>query len=194
MTSAIAAGASVIPDLDHPDARPSAHFGLISKVISKGIAQAAGGHRKATHSLFFAALVAALTLGVGWLPSSIGQWCAALVCGFCCSVGLALIGPSVGMRVPTWLDLAVAGGSGWWVWNNFADIRWTLPVIAAYGVLIHIACDLVTKGGVPVFWPITKKRVALHLFRVGGAGESIASLLGFALLGLAIWRAISSIS
>ena len=191
VTCAVAAGASVIPDLDHPDSRPSKHFGILSKVIARGISQAAGGHRQATHSLLFATLLAALTAAVGWLPAPVGQSCAALACGFCCSIGLALIGPSMGIRVPAWVSIATAAGSGWWVWNNFYDIRWVLPLIAAYGVIIHIACDFVTKGGVPILWPITRRRIALHLFRVGGPGENIAALIGFASLVLVTWRAIN---
>lgn len=192
VTCAVAAGASVVPDLDHPDSKAAHHFGPLTKVISKGISQAAGGHRMATHSFAFAAALAAITYAIAWAPAPIGQWCAALACGFCCSVGLALIGPSFGFRVPTWVDLVVAGASGVWVWLHYDDIRWVLPVVAAYGVLVHILCDLVTKGGVPVLWPMSQRRVALHLFRVGGAGERFVGLLGLVLLGMATWRTLGT--
>ena len=190
VTCAVAAGASVIPDLDHPDARPARHFGILSRLLAKGISQAAGGHRMATHSVMFAAMLAAVTYAVGWLPTSAGAWCAALAAGFCCSVGCALIGPSFGIRIPGLASMAIAIGSGWWVWHHFSEIRWVLPVIAAYGVLAHIACDFVTKGGVPVLWPFSKRRMALQLFTVGGAGEHVAAALGMVLLGMAAWRVV----
>lgn len=185
VSCAIAAGASVLPDLDHPDSRPSSHFGVVSRLVAKGVSTAAGGHRMATHSALFALVLAGLTYSIVWLPSTVGQWCASLACGFCCSVALALIAPSFGIRIPTTVALIAAVLAGWWTWIRFDEIKWLLPVIAAYGVTMHIACDLVTRGGVPLFWPFTKRRIALNLFTVGGAGERVVSALGVCLLGAA---------
>ena len=189
VTTAVAAGASVIPDLDHPDARPAKHFGVLTKILAKGINKAAGGHRMVTHTAAFAVLLAAVTVGISWLPSEWGAWCAALACGFCCSVGTALVGPSLGFRIPTWADWAIAIGTGWWVWDNYITVQYMLPWLAIYGVTIHILCDAVTKGGVPLLWPITSKRFALSLFRVGGPGEQVASVIGVAGLIGALWYA-----
>lgn len=146
----------------------------------------------ATHSALFAAFLAGLTLSIVWMPGTVGRWCAALACGFCCSVALALIAPSFGFRVPTTLALVAAVLAGWWTWFRFDEVKWLLPVIAAYGVLMHIACDLVTRGGVPLLWPFTKRRIALKLFVVGGTGERVASALGVCLLGAAVWHAVST--
>ena len=194
LTGLIAGGASVLPDLDHPDARPSRHFGPLTRLIARGVHNAAGGHRMATHSLVFAVGLAVLAAAAAMVPGNAGRWAAAVMCGTCCSMGLALIGPSLGLRIPSTVDLIAAVAAGWWAWHAFGDIRWLLPVIAAYGVLAHIACDIVTKGGVPVLWPFTRRRFALSLFRVGGPGEQVASLAAFALLGYSTWRAVAIVS
>lgn len=194
VTCAVAAGASVIPDLDHPDSRPSAHFGIVSKMVARGVSQAAGGHRMATHSALFAVLLGAVTFAVAYAPLSVGRWIAAVACGFCCSVGLALVGPSMGFRVSSWASLVFALGTGWWVWSRYEDLAFVLPVIAAYGVIVHIACDMVTRGGVPLFWPFSRRRIALGLFAVGGPGERVASFIGFVLLALASWHAVRTLA
>ena len=144
----------------------------------------------ATHSLTFAAALAAAGAAAAVVGGDVGRWAAAVMCGLCCSMGLALVGPSLGLRVPTVVDIAVAVAAGWWVWHAFGDLRWLLPVLAGYGVLAHIICDIVTKGGVPVLWPFTRRRFALALFRVGGPGEQAASVLAVALLGYSIWRVV----
>ena len=297
VSTAVAAGAGVIPDLDHPDARVSRHFGVLSKWVAKGLNEASGGHRHGTHSFVFAALLtvgvlllsvwptvfAAVLCGVGSLASAVlrhihygtsrskmvtrialgflfaagvfwisnlvlsyftlgvccflALWCwgdigmaarnparekristftkvmvpvaasalvgallvwpsevsvgsAAIACGFCCSVGVTLVGPSLGFRIPFIVGLACAVVPAWYVWEHHEALVPLLPVLAGGGVLIHVACDSVTKGGVPIFWPFNKGWYALNWFAVGGKGESIASVIGVLGLGVAVFQAI----
>lgn len=190
----VAAGAGVIPDLDHPDARPSKHFGLLSRVVAKGLAEASGGHRLGTHSVAFAVMLGGFAWAATLMPDLWGRTAATAACAFCASVGLALVGPSLGFRVPTAAVLAAAALPGWFVYTQMARIGPLLPFLAAGGVLIHIACDAVTKGGVPVLWPFTGRRFALKLFRVGGPGENVATLVGVGLLAAAAWRVISPLA
>ena len=42
-TTVIAAGAGVVPDLDHPDAYPSRQFGMLTKIVSWATRSATGG-------------------------------------------------------------------------------------------------------------------------------------------------------
>ena len=190
ITTVVAAGAGVLPDLDHPDARPSRHFGPLSRIMARTINSASGGHRVGTHSLACAVLVGLLAYAAHLFPDYGGRYLAVVACGFCASVGLALVGPSIGLRVPTVADLAVGVGVGWWVWANFDAVSPGLWALAGGGVLIHILCDAVTKGGVPFFLPLSRKRFALGLFRVGGPGETAAAVIGVAGFAVAVWNAI----
>lgn len=195
MSSVIASGASVLPDLDHPDARASEHFGLITKILSKTTNKVAGGHRMATHTILFGLVLGLFTWSLRFWPEQVGVWPAAIVSGMCCSFGLALVGPSLGFRIPEWVNWASALGAGYWVWLRYIDWQLynLLPWIAVYGVLIHVLCDAVTKGGVPLFWPISDKRIALGIFRVGGTGEQIATVVGIVGFIGALWYASANV-
>ena len=188
-SSVIAAGAAVIPDLDHPDARVSTHAGFLSRFVARRINKLGGGHRMATHSLLFALLLGAVTLGVQYATLfGIGRWVTALVCAFCVSIGLALAAPSLGIRLPPAAALAITAGTGWVVYQNWSQLRWLIPLITVYGVVVHIACDAVTKGGVPIFLPFSKQKYALGWFRVGGSGEAVAQVVGvLVFLGLLVY-------
>lgn len=178
MSTGIAAGSGVIPDLDHPDARPSKHFGILTSVVSKAIESASGGHRLGTHSFVFVALIGAVTQLTTILPGDWARIAAAAACSFCVSVGVTLVGPSLGMRVPPAATMAATLLPAWYAWSQYETLAPLLWLLASGGTLCHILCDIVTKGGVPVLWPFTKRRVALGMFRVGGPGEAAASALG----------------
>lgn len=186
MTSLIAAGAAVVPDLDHPDSRPAEHFGLLSKAVSKVLEAGAGGHRAGTHSLVFPVLLGLALWGSSRLV--IGNLVAAVVCACCVSIGLALIGPSLGLRVPALMHLAAGAGVGWWVWGSYDEIKPMLWMVIAAGSAIHIICDAVTKGGVPLLMPLTRKRFGIPLFDVGGTGEGIAAAVGLIVLIVTGWE------
>ena len=190
ITTAVAAGAGVIPDLDHPDARPSKHFGICTRLVSRALNSASGGHRFGTHSFLFAALLGVISW-LAWLfPDEFGRLAASIACAFCASVGLTLAGPSLGIRIPSAVSVASAVIPAWYAWVYFDRISPFLWVLAAGGVIVHIACDAVTKGGVPLFWPFTKKRFMLGLFRVGGRGESVAGVIGVLGFGAGVWHVI----
>lgn len=185
-TGVVAAGSGVIPDLDHPDARPSRQFGLLSRLVAKTVAAGADGHRAGTHTLAFAAAVGL----IGWLAAILpvyGRLPSVLWCGFCASVGLALVGPSINLRVHPLAEVAAAAGVGMYVWHFFDRVAPLLWLLAAGGVVVHILCDVVTKGGVPVFRPFSRRRFCLRLFRVGGTGEALAGLLGYGLLAFGVF-------
>ena len=190
ITTIVAAGAGIIPDIDHPDARPAAHFGLLSKTVAKITNKAADGHRMATHSLMFAGLLGAAAWACQF--SVAGPYLAAVACGMCASVGLALVGPSLGFRVRPEADLGLGALVGWAVWYDYESMKSGLWAIAVYGVVIHCLCDAVTKGGVPFFYPLTRRKFAVGLFRVGGTGEAVASALGLAGFLYAGWRVLAA--
>ena len=190
VTTVVAAGAGVLPDLDHPDARPSRHFGPLSRLMAHTINSATGGHRVGTHSLACAAVVGLIAWACHWFPDYGGRPLATVACGFCASIGLALVGPSLGRRIHPTVDFAVGVGVGWWVWSDFDRISAALWVLAAGGVIVHCLCDAVTKGGVPLFLPITRKRFKLGLFAVGGPGETIAAVVGVVGFAVSVWNVL----
>ena len=185
MTALIAAGAAVIPDLDHPDSRPTEHFGLLSKTVSKILESGAGGHRAGTHSLAFPVLLGLALWGSSLL--TIGPVVTTVICACCVSVGLALIGPSLGLRVPALLHLGAGAAVGWWVWGSYEALKPLLWMTIAAGAAIHIICDAVTKDGVPLLMPLTRKRFGIPLFVTGGTGESIAAAAGMIVMIGAGW-------
>lgn len=190
VTTAIAAGSGVIPDLDHPAARGSEHYGMVSWLIAKIVGESADGHRAGTHTLAFAALMGGLAVAAGHWPEP-GRIGTTAWAAFCASVGLALIGPSLGFTVPVTADMVSALVVGAYVWARFEQVAPLLWLLAAGGVIVHIACDVVTKGGVPFLRPFTRRRFCLKLFSVGGWGEGIAGLLGYGLLVWAVYGVVS---
>ena len=57
--------------------------------------------------------------------------------------------------------------------------------MAALGCVAHILADALTITGVPLFWPVVRKRLGLPLVRTGGRLERAIIP---ALIGLAIWK------
>ena len=66
--------------------------------------------------------------------------------------------------------------------------------LVAYGWAAHLLADAVTEGGVPLLWPVWRRRLRLPLrlgLKTGGAGEALAvvagvvACLGWIALGLA---------
>jgi inner membrane protein len=52
-----------------------------------------------------------------------------------------------------------------------------LPLAIGLGWAVHIAGDLLTCGGVPLWWPLSRRRVSLPLCgRTGGMRESVLAV------------------
>lgn len=202
LSTVVASGAAVLPDLDEPEATAARSLGPAGRIASKTIRGAAGGHRQRTHTLLFAALMAALSYWIAGLWQASELWKslpAAILVGVCTLWGFLLIGRAVEDRgiskiVSTpvaWLAGLSASGimivaawvppeSAWgrWLFYVFTP-QWWLPAALGVGVVAHLLGDLPTKSGVPVFWPLLKVRLAFKIMRVGGKGERIASFIVF---------------
>ena len=189
VTTVVAAGAGVLPDLDHPDSNVARHYGPLSRVMSKTINSATGGHRVGTHSIACAVVVGTLAWLCALFPEYGGRHLAVVSCTFCASIGLALLRPSLNLKLRKELIPLIGFGVGWWTWVRFDEISSALWALAAGGVIVHILCDAVTKGGVPLLLPFSKRRFALGLFKVGGVGEKIATAVGILGLIAAGWHA-----
>lgn len=155
--AACAAGAALLPDLDHPSASPARAFGPISWLVAKPVAVISGGHRHATHSIIGAGV---FTAAAHW-ASSAGGW--PLIVALTLLFGLAIrgLGPQ-NLKDRRWrLDyadiagLAHAAAATWAAYmlvTSGMDLG-ILPWAVAIGVCAHIAGDLLTEQGCPLLWP-----------------------------------------
>src|SRR5664279_5262523 len=67
-TATVGAAAALLPDLDIESSTVSNLLGPVTRLLSRGVAWIAGGHRMGTHSLLALVFVALYTLAAG-LPS-----------------------------------------------------------------------------------------------------------------------------
>jgi membrane-bound metal-dependent hydrolase YbcI (DUF457 family) len=165
----IAAGAGVLPDIDHPDSTIARSFGFLTEAFAWVVRRISGGHRHGTHALIGITVFTAGAIAAGWYQLSgkpIGHTAftwhmvpAALYLALLYSSALRALqvgghhGDLIGIggaiaTCYTHADLAVIP-----VWH------WHVPLLAlaiALGTAAHIAGDELTHGGCPIFWPFSQ--------------------------------------
>lgn len=148
------AGAAILPDIDHPQATIAHTLGPVTHVVAKGVNLVSGGHRHATHSFFFAALMGLSTWGllVGFGPQAAG-WVMFAMGAFAIK-GLYLAPPkSKGPIVGGIVVAAEAAGLVWWV-DQYAVGGWGfLPWAVGFGCIMHLVGDCLTPERCPLLWP-----------------------------------------
>lgn len=168
VTSAFA----LLPDIDEPHSTVSTKLGPLSEVVSKVTNKLSGGHRHATHSLLFAALIGVATrYGLDW------RWTAPIIVAFSALLVLRILLPlGIGRRglIPFVLAAAVT----WWTIIHTGSARDWLPYAAFGGVVLHLIGDALTVEGVPFLWPLPF-RTAVPL--VGHTESMRESILGAAM-------------
>ncbi len=183
--TAVAAGAAMLPDLDHPSAGIAGTLGPVTRLLTRAVAALAGGHRQATHGLVFVALCA---VGAAAAVAA-GATAALVVAGVCVAFGLRALGPDE-LRDDPILDLelaAAAAGVTALAAATVATWSW-LPAAVGLGCLLHIAGDALTPRGVPLWWP-QPTRIGVAVFTTGSWAErALQAVLAFALLLLTGWR------
>ncbi|MFE0462190.1 metal-dependent hydrolase [Kitasatospora sp. NPDC058965] len=162
----LCAGAALLPDLDHHDGTIANFLGPISKILCRFVAWISGGHRHATHSLLFVALMGGGTwAGVTYL----GRYFTLGVAFFLLALAIkALRLHPPGDGVHTWLTvmgLSVVGVAVMDKWMPNAP-GW-LPYAVALGTLAHLLGDCLTKQGAPLLWP-HKERYEIVLIKRSG--------------------------
>lgn len=182
-------GMAMLPDLDHHSSTVAHMWGAPSRAVAAGVGACAGGHRNGTHSILG---VAALTL-LAWMADDWGGvWGRGTVIALAIGVALYACTPVIPdtvkigrkkIRVEESVlaaNLLISALGAWWLVTNTpaAATAW-LPYAVAAGMLTHIAGDWLTKGGVPLLWPIPW-RTALGLFTTGGRLEKVVVAPGFA--------------
>lgn len=184
------AGASLLPDLDHPRATLARSIPLAGGVAAGVVGALAGGHRQGLHSIL---AVAGCGLGT-WLLSPLvvplpGEL-------FAIPAGPALL--LLGMLAFAARSLRMAR-SWWTAWLLglllAAAASWLLPGLAAWlpfaitiGYAAHIAGDALTVGGVPLLWPLPTRIAMPVLGRTGSLREAglAVALSVYVLVALAL--------
>jgi membrane-bound metal-dependent hydrolase YbcI (DUF457 family) len=182
----LCAGAALLPDLDHHDGTIPNFLGPVSKLLCRFVAWISGGHRHATHSLLFVALVGG------------GTWAGVTYLGRPFTLGmtfflLALAVKALRLHVPgeghtTWLSVLGLSAVGTFVLDRWmpAAPGW-LPYAVALGALAHLLGDSLTKMGAPWLWPHKQRYEIVLIKRSGNDVETkvlvpIMTVATFALL------------
>lgn len=160
------AGAALLPDLDHPDGTIAHFLGPVSHAFCRLVEKVSGGHRHATHSFLFVALV---TFGT-WEGAE--HWgrpfvLAMLYILFSLAVrALHLCPPGKGIQ--SWGVVLLLAGAGTAASYEYLpkNPAW-LPAAVGLGSLVHLAGDCLTKEGCPLLWPIDH-RVGIPLIKHTG--------------------------
>lgn len=141
-------GMALLPDLDHPQATVARMWGPLTQTAARAVGVLARGHRAGTHDLLVAAPVFGLLFAASllWLPAALAT--TALAVGLALrALAIALPGDEA-VEHPL-VNAAVSAAGSWWLVTTYGIPGW-LPYAVALGVLVHIAGDALTEGGIPV--------------------------------------------
>jgi len=164
--TALCAGAALVPDIDHKDATITKTFGPITAALSYVVRKISGGHRWGTHSVLGIMVIGAMAqYGVMYRDELVAQ----IV--LCSLMSLALSAAIRLLRIPGWWDdlapIPVSIGV-----VCFTSVPLTvIPPALMLGCAIHVLGDVLTRGGCPLLWPLSRKRFKLDLFKTNGFTE-----------------------
>ena len=191
---------ALLPDIDEPGSTVSRKLGPISRAGSNFTNMVAGGHRQATHSFLFAALVGVATWFALFSPMAM-----AIIVAASFLLVFRMLLPGVLRHVPLVgiAGLVLAGTSAYWAYHLEAPAagaiapssQWLLLATAG-GCLWHLVGDSLTVEGVPILWfplvtALKRFRVAVPI--VGHTGSERESLLG-GIMGVAlVWFSFKSV-
>ena len=156
--AAVATGAAMLPDLDHPSAKAARFLPPLTTGISRAVGTISGGHRHGTHSLV--GIVAFTLLGwfatkwqisdVSWLDGANFQAGSALLSFLLIALGFKSL-KLIPNDTVAWLGaLAGAGAVG----VLAPEQSWWLALAVGVGASAHILGDMLTVQGVPLLWPL----------------------------------------
>lgn len=181
-----AAGAAMLPDLDHPQASVSQALGPLTRLMARGVSVVSGGHRCGTHSLLGVAVVAGVGVvvyraGGIWL----GLWLAFLAAITLAALRVRLSRVTVVHTVACLIvGAALASLSVW----GAVPLR-LVPWAVAVGAAVHVAGDCLTREGCPLLWPVSSRRVAVLQLRTEGPVERWVIGPGLAVVAVvSIWQ------
>lgn len=153
----LAAGAALLPDLDHPSATAARALPPITQHAARLVSSISGGHRHGTHSIIGLAVAVSTCWAIGHIeiagptgPLAVGPAAVALILAALAVTALKL----ARTRLVAWaLALVFAVGVALLA---PADPTW-LAISVGTGYLAHIVGDALTTGGVPITWPLVAR-------------------------------------
>lgn len=155
--TALAAGAALLPDLDHPQATAGRSAGIAGQAAAGVLGAATGGHRHGLHSLL-------AIVGFGLGATYLGRWTHDLPLIGETATGSVIMLAVLAVFATRALKLSRAGLVRLWVVMLAAALAATIwlpqvleivPVVVMVGVAVHLAGDFLTVGGLPLIWPLT---------------------------------------
>jgi len=181
----VAAGAALLPDLDHPESTVAHTLGPVSAGLSRGVSLLAGGHRQATHSIAFA-------VAAGLVTHFLAVWSdvAALLVFWAMAAlaikALHLTPPRMSSGKKAVFTAGLATLLAWLVNQYMPGDWWWLGWAVGLGAFLHLVGDGCTPGGVPLLWPWRKRMAIVVIPHTGHWLETkvLTPLMGVATLFL----------
>ncbi len=170
------AGAALLPDADHDAATVAFTFGPVSRAATRIVHRVSGGHRHATHSLLFAALVPLLA----WLGDALGRRPFEIV-----SLFVLYTFAARALRLAPGASSSFGAVAAAVTWFALPDLSW-LPWSVAAGILAHLAGDCLTREGCPLLWPQRRHYMIPIVRRTGNRVETMLFAPAFALCAVAL--------
>lgn len=150
-----AAGAAILPDVDHAHATPARALGPVTAGLAWCVGLLSGGHRNGTHSLVglaaFVGLAVWLT-GIGGLP--LGLFLSFLFAIAAAALRVTMVRATVGHTLLCLLMGAMLTRGA--VLDSFPVE--VVPWAVGIGVTVHLLGDMATVQGCPLLWPVHRHR------------------------------------
>lgn len=164
----VCAGAALLPDLDHRSSTLTRALPPLTNVTARVVESAAGGHRQGTHSLVGILVAVAFAMLAGRT-----EWAPAVAALLLVALALKSIKAIPGPRAAWMIAVVAALGVG----AAQPDQMAWFPVAIGGGVAVHILGDMLTKGGVGLLWPLTRKKFAVPVLGKTGSWQEWALMV-----------------
>jgi membrane-bound metal-dependent hydrolase YbcI (DUF457 family) len=162
----------LLPDIDHPNGTIAHSVGPVTHTLTKGVSAISGGHRHATHSFAFVALV---TYGTWAGEHYLGRYFTLGLVFFMLVLAVrALNLCPPGEKLDAYGPCVLLAGGGTLLMDRWITSapNW-LPFAIGLGALVHLAGDCLTDHGCRLFWPFTLRTGVPLIARTGNKMETV---------------------
>lgn len=149
-------GAALGPDIDEPGSTIAHLLEPITGVVAWFTKKLAGGHRMGTHSILAALVAGGGTYLCEQVSFGPGRPSLAIVpLAICLALAIRVLLPRL-FRPGHIMAIIIGSALAWLAWHHGMDFAY-LPLAVGAGWLLHLLGDVLTTGGTPLFWPVTKR-------------------------------------